>query len=189
METFTPSSEKGPPLHKCKFTTEEDAQLSELVRLHGEEDWMTISCLMPGRNPRQCRERWRHYLSPAVSLAPFAPDEDARLLHKYAELGPKWKAIAAFFEGRTDINVKNRWLLLGRHQRRAEAAADDVTAAPRGLLRPVRVPEKQPVPPPPRKSLLDIPWSDEDQHEEKAKYTESAELTGDYFCLSFACYE
>lgn len=187
METRAPRSEKGAQLHKCKFTTDEDAQLSELVRLHGEEDWMTISCLMPGRNPRQCRERWRHYLSPAVSLAPFTPHEDARLLRKYAELGPKWKAIAAFFEGRTDINVKNRWLLLGRRQRRADGATDNVGAVPVGLPWPVQLPEEESVRP--KKSLLDIPWSDEDQHDEKAKYAESTELTGDYFCLSFACYE
>jgi hypothetical protein len=38
----------------------------------------------------------------------------------------------------------------------------------------------------PKKSLLDIPWFDEDQHNEKAKYSE---LMGGYFCLNFVCYE
>jgi hypothetical protein len=40
-------------LPKCKFPPDEDVQLTNLVAVHGGEDWIMISCLMPGRNPRQ----------------------------------------------------------------------------------------------------------------------------------------
>jgi hypothetical protein len=163
---FPPASK---PPHRLKFSPEEDAQLAELVRIYGEEDWATISSLLPGRNARQCRERWRHYVSPAVSHAPFTAEEDALLLQKFAELGPKWKAIAVFFTARTDITLKNRLLLLARHCRRAEAVAP---ALP--------IPPPQAVPDP-----IEIPWSDED--DPRKTYTESTELGGDYFCLGFQC--
>jgi hypothetical protein len=86
-------------IQKCKFSADEDLQLTDLVAVHGDEDWITISCLIPGRNPRQCRERWRHYLSPTVSFTPFTRDEDALLRDKYAEAGPKWKSHGHPFPG------------------------------------------------------------------------------------------
>jgi hypothetical protein len=145
---------------------------------------------MPGRNPRQCRERWHHYLTPAVSSKPFTPEEDALLNAKYAELGPKWKQIAAVFEGRTDISIKNRWILLSRRQRRAEAGFDDAAHV---LPRPAPVltlpvfnrPQQRPTP----LQSQDIPWSS-DEEDDRKSYAESAnDLSGDYFCLNFACWE
>jgi hypothetical protein len=107
-------------VRKSKFSPEEDTQLMNLVRVHGAEDWMTIAYFMAGRNSRQYRERWRYSLSPSVLQTPFPPDEDARLLQKFAELGQNWKSITVSFEGRTDINVMSRWVLLTRDQRRTE---------------------------------------------------------------------
>jgi hypothetical protein len=169
---------------KSKFTAEEDAQLSDLVRTYGDEDWFTIACLVPGRNPRQCRERWHHYLTPTVTSDPFTPDDDARLAQKFSEIGPKWKAIAAFFPGRTDINVKNRWLLLARRNRRAESANSEVAPRPR-IARSLPMPILAPVNSDARD---DIPWSSDE--EDAVLYRDSAhDLTGDYFCLNFARWE
>jgi hypothetical protein len=173
---------------KAKFTAEEDAQLSELVKMYGDDDWFTISCLMPGRNARQCRERWHHYLTPTVTSLPFTPEEDARLRQKFSELGAKWKAIAAFFPGRTDINIKNRWLLLARRNRRVESAHGDVTPPrPRAcpsLPVPILVPLPQQAV---RENDDEIPWSSD---QEDGGYRDSAtDLTGDYFCLNFARWE
>ncbi|KAH0788928.1 Myb-like DNA-binding domain containing protein [Histomonas meleagridis] len=103
------------PHPKTKFTPEEDEKLKELVANHGENNWYLISELMPGRNTRQCRERWRYYLSPEVSNAPWTEEEDNLLDEKYRQFGPKWKLIAKFFPKRTDINVKSRWHV---HRRR-----------------------------------------------------------------------
>ncbi|OHS95230.1 hypothetical protein TRFO_02204 [Tritrichomonas foetus] len=103
---------------KTKFTPEEDEKLQTLIELYGDDDWNTVSAQMDGRNKRQCRERWRHYLAPEVSTEPFTPEEDALLHEKYAEYGHKWKLIAAFFPNRTDITIKNRWLFLHRQYER-----------------------------------------------------------------------
>lgn len=99
---------------KIKFTPDEDAKLHDLVQQYGDNDWSTIASFMNGRNKRQCRERWRHYLSPQVSTEPFTEEEDALLHYKYLEYGHRWKLIATFFPNRTDITIKNRWLFLHR---------------------------------------------------------------------------
>lgn len=105
-------------LQKSKFSQEEDQKLIDLVNQYGENNWGTIASKMEGRNIRQCRERWNHYLSPNVSNAPWTEMEDLLLNQKYIEFGPKWKKIAEFFPNRTYINVKNRFLLKKRHTER-----------------------------------------------------------------------
>jgi hypothetical protein len=156
------------PGRKLKFTTAEDSQLVDLVRQWGDSDWSAIACSLPGRNPRQCRERWRHYLSPNVLLAPFSAREDALLLQKFEEFGRKWKAIAAFFPGRTDIALKNRYLLLVRRQS---------AAASQELPKPAERKEKEK-----ETGKEEIPWSDE---EDPARmFQESTDLIGDYYCLN-----
>ena len=93
---------------RMKFLPEEDKKLIELVNEYGNS-WHKISKLMEGRNVRQCRERWKHYLSSNRAKSPWTPEEDALLLKKYMELGPKWTKISKFFDDRTDIQIKSRW--------------------------------------------------------------------------------
>jgi hypothetical protein len=129
---------------------------------------------MPGRSPRQCRERWHHYLTPAVSSDPFTREEDALLAAKYAEIGPKWKLIAGLFEGRTDISIKNQWLLLNRRQRRAEAGLDDLVPAIPKPAPGLTLPAVQR--PPPQE---EIPWSSEEEDARKTYAESTSDLTGD----------
>jgi hypothetical protein len=52
-----------------KFTPEEDKVLRNLVAQFGKSDWAAIAQRLENRTPRQCRERWKHYLSPEVSTS------------------------------------------------------------------------------------------------------------------------
>ena len=103
------------PHPKSKFTPGEDSILRELVQEHGD-DWNLIASEMPGRNARQCRERYIYYLSPTVNSSPWTPEEDAKLETLYREYGPKWVKISQFFDHRTEINVKSRWRVLHRQR-------------------------------------------------------------------------
>lgn len=105
---------------RSKFTQEEDIKLTQLVENYGDNDWQIISNQMPGRNVRQCRDRWRNYLSPDVVNGPWSNEEDDLLNKKYDEIGPSWKHIASFFPSRTDINIKSRWNLLQRKIKKEE---------------------------------------------------------------------
>jgi hypothetical protein len=119
MNSTTPQ-----PIHnqsyRSKFSAEEDEQLRALVPAFGRPDWHAIAENLPGRNARQCRERWGNYLSPMLNSASWTPEEDRFLLEKQAEFGTRWVQIAKCFPNRTDGMVKNRFNVLRRREAREE---------------------------------------------------------------------
>ena len=115
------------PLVSQKFTPEEDEKLKNLVKTYGTNDWKTISSLIPNRSQRQCRERWKNYLSPDVSNAPWTSEEDQLLEEKYKELGSQWSRISKFFNARTDIHVKNRWVTLSNKHKNIKSLDQNLT--------------------------------------------------------------
>ena len=128
------------PHPKSKFSPEEDIVLNRLVFQFGQSDWNLIARFMPDRNPRQCRERWMKYLSPTNRFEPFRPEEDELLRRLYRQFGAKWVKISRFFQRRTDIQVKNRWLVLMRKdnkQGQVEKASSPVMSLPEPESPPV----------------------------------------------------
>ena len=91
------------------FTTQEDQILLNLVQKIGSKNWEKISKLMPGRSPKQCRDRYCNYLSEPHKPGPWMPEEDDLLLHFLSLIGPKWVEISRYIPGRSGSNVKNRW--------------------------------------------------------------------------------
>jgi hypothetical protein len=94
------------------FSAEEDARLKQLVVQHGNKDWKHIAKLMPNRSTRQCRERYKNYLSPELVNLPWSASDDDLLRQKFKIFGPKWATIAKFFTGRSDVSLKNHWASL-----------------------------------------------------------------------------
>lgn len=114
----------APATHpRAKFSTSEDEQLKVLVEEHGTTNWHLIAALMPGRNTRQVRERWFNYLKPDLNQQPWSEEEEKLLLDLHEQYGNKWKQIAAFFEKRTDINVKSKYHKLERKIRKQQKKA------------------------------------------------------------------
>ena len=111
----------NPPRSKFrhhKWDNFEDLILISLVAKQkcqeNQINWVDISRQMHNRSVRQCKERWGKYLSPSVNNGPWSKEEDELLLKKYHEMGSQWTLIATFFNGRSDTNVKNRWLQIER---------------------------------------------------------------------------
>ena len=98
---------------RIMFTQDEDRYLSYLVSQHGE-NWDVVANFMASRNARQCRDRYKNYLSPNIYNGPWTAQEDDELINKFLQLGPKWSAIAKYFPGRTDVNIKNRFATIGK---------------------------------------------------------------------------
>jgi hypothetical protein len=115
--------------------------LCRLVEKYGETNWNLISGFMNRRNARQCRERYKNYLSPTFRNTPWTPEEEEQLAQKVKELGPKWSLIARFFEARSDVNVKNHWASIACRNERIEryartkssGAGEDIDEPPWGL--------------------------------------------------------
>lgn len=107
-------------ISRHKFSSFEDELLKQAIAKLGPYDWNAIAAEVPGRSSRQCRDRWKKYLS-GVENGPWTEEEDALLVMKYNELGPKWAQIAQFFKSRTDNNVKNRWVTKNSREKQKNA--------------------------------------------------------------------
>jgi hypothetical protein len=121
--TFTASSasatQSPPPppasFKKAKWTPEEDERLRENVEIHGLGNWAIMSQGLPGRNGKQCRERWMNQLCPALNKDNWTTQEDTVLVQQQRIYGNVWSRIARFLPGRSPNAVKNRWSWLSRH--------------------------------------------------------------------------
>lgn len=92
---------------KKKFTPEEDEKLIQLANT--KTRWEEIAKELPGRNGRQCRDRYKNYLKPGYFNGQWTHEEDEILQKKYNEFGPQWSLIKRFFNNRSSNSLKNRW--------------------------------------------------------------------------------
>jgi hypothetical protein len=109
-------SQQDTGILKLKFRPEEDELLVSIVRDHGVKDWIKVASLMGTRNARQCRERYKNYLDPDLRRGDWTDQEDQLLEAKHQEFGAKWNKIARYFVNRSDISLRNRWMMLDRHR-------------------------------------------------------------------------
>lgn len=105
-----------------RFSAEEDRLLRELVAALGTQSWKEVAARMGGRSSRQCRERYKNYLSDSARNGPWSAEEEALLEEKYNKYGPRWSMIAGFFDSRSDANVKNHWTNIVTRRRREQLA-------------------------------------------------------------------
>lgn len=91
------------------FTTDEDKYLAKLVTSKECTNWFEVAQKIPGRTPRQCRDRWTNYLCPTNSFEPWTPEEDQKVIEHVNELGTRWSLISKLVPGRSDNCIKNRW--------------------------------------------------------------------------------
>ncbi len=67
-------------LVKGGWTRTEDTLLDELVKCFGTKHWAKFCSYIPGRNGKQCRERWLNHLNPNLKKGPWDDEELATLV-------------------------------------------------------------------------------------------------------------
>lgn len=154
---------------KLKFTLQDDQRLLKVVEETGTSNWRIVADKMPGRNPRQCRERWTNYVNPELKKDPWTTEEEELLLRKYNELGPRWHTIASFLGSRSTNQIKNRYSMIMRRPKQnrnkdySESGMEDVPIVSK--LPPPRPPVqiKKPSPHPEEETLAINPVMEQNE--------------------------
>ena len=97
-----------------KFANGEIIELTSLKQASRQWDWVGISKLIPGRNSKQCRERWCNNLDPSLNHGPWMKDEDDKLMNLEVTYKGSWAKIVPHMKGRTVNSVKTRFHTLKR---------------------------------------------------------------------------
>ena len=98
-----------PGMIKGPWTIEEDQKLAQWVRVYGANKWSLAARMIPGRNGKQCRERWINHLNPDIKKGNWTEAEDEKIYQLYQRYGSAWSKIARHFIGRSENSIKNRF--------------------------------------------------------------------------------
>ena len=137
-----------PGVVKGQWSASEDEKIIE-CRKQGMVKWSKIATHIPGREGKQCRERWINHLDPSINHGQWTEQEDRILVALQSELGNKWTQIASQLPGRTENSVKNRWNVhIRKSKKRRDSKANGsvlpsmTKRPPEPQLSPIRLNER-----------------------------------------------
>lgn len=99
--------------HKRKYFSKTDDQLlTKAVIKKKKVSWNEVARYVPGKTPKQCRDRWTNYLQPSLSFDPWTDSDDQLLVSLVNKYGTHWSKMRLYFKNRSTNAIKNRWRFL-----------------------------------------------------------------------------
>lgn len=100
------------------WTKEEDVQLWNAIKEFGTRKWMQIAKRVPGKDHKQCLQRWNKVLNPKLKKGRWKEEEDKQLVslvleqtNKEANKSIKWNVISeAMGCSRSAKQCRERWV-------------------------------------------------------------------------------
>jgi len=94
------------------WNDEESRLLGRLVQQKGQKSWNEIAELLndqcgTGKTGKQCRERYRNYVDPALEKSEWKPNEKLLFIILYQVYGNQWMVISKLLSSRSDVTIKN----------------------------------------------------------------------------------
>ncbi|CAK8569964.1 unnamed protein product [Lathyrus sativus] len=107
------SIKKGP------WTKEEDENLKDHIKKHGEGNWKAIQKESGlARCGKSCRLRWSNHLRPGVKKGSFIAEEERLIIECHFLKGNKWAHMDTLLPGRTNNEIKNFWYTRSKKRKR-----------------------------------------------------------------------
>lgn len=106
------SESSGYNLRRKFFSPEEDRKLAAAALAFRQGSWNKIAECVPGRTPKQCRDRWVNYLQPSLKFEPWTDEEDRLLVSLVNSYGTHFAQMKKNFPNRSTNSLKNRWYWL-----------------------------------------------------------------------------
>lgn len=122
-----PEEPKKERRQRSIWTQDEDQKLLNLVAELGQGNWPNIAYHLPGRQPKQCRDRFVNKIDPNLRKGGWTAEEDKMIVAAHMRLGNRWHEMAKAIPGRSELQIKDRWYAVV--QPKADMIAKDLTGA------------------------------------------------------------
>jgi 5-methylcytosine-specific restriction endonuclease McrA len=105
------------------WVVEEEKKLVYAVETLGAASWAKVAANVPGRNDRQCSNKWRSMSKKTAATASGAwtVEEENKLVYAIETYyGRNWADIAKMFPGRNESQCHQQWLRVAEETAGAE---------------------------------------------------------------------
>jgi hypothetical protein len=116
-------SQKAAATASGAWTVEEEKKLASAVETFGATSWANIAANVPGRNDRQCSNKWQRMSKKVAATASgtWTVEEEMKLAYAVETYyGGNWAEIAKMFPGRNESQCHQQWLRVSEETAGAE---------------------------------------------------------------------